>query len=178
MLNIPRKGIFNLYMYKYLAVYLVLLLLLSSCKFNPNLQDKGSDYLQGIWQENKVDYQDRLLQYTTHSVKFNCDSFYITFLTKSKVDIYPDSCYNKGVWTEFAKGGYVVQNDTLFLSGTFAKSDFKQKISGCFRNGQYLESFIIKKHSNDSLYLESLQQHNPIKLALQKKITCTPKPVK
>ena len=155
-----------------------MLLTFSSCKFNPNLQDKGTDYIQGAWQESRVDYQDQLLQYTKHTFKFNCDSFYITFQTKSKSNIYPDSCFNNGTWTEFAKGGYTIQNDTLFLSGTFTKSNFKQKISGCYRNGLYLETFLIKKHSPDSLYLDRLQNHIPIKLALQKKIICIPKPVK
>ncbi len=142
------------------------------------MQDKGTEYLQGIWQENKIEYQDQLLQYTAHTFKFSCDSFYITFNTKSKVNIYPDSCFNNGIWTEYAKGGYVVQNDTLFLSGTYAKSNFKQKISGCYRNGQYLETYIIKKHSADRLYLEGLQQHQLIKMSLNQKLICNPKPVK
>lgn len=147
----------------------------SSCKINPNLQGKGVDLVQGIWEEAPVLYQSELLQYTRRDFKFTCDSFYVTLNTYSKVNLYEDSCYNNGYWKEYAKGTYVAQNDTLFLTGTFTKANFKQKISGCYRNGQYIEAFVIKNHTSDSLYLESLQQHLPVTLALKEKLICTPK---
>ncbi len=164
-------------MNKFLTALIFLTALFSSCRFNPNLQNKGTDYVQGEWQEEEVEYADQLLQFTRHTIKFDCDSFFITFKTTSKVNINPDTCYSSGQWTEYAKGGYLIKKDTLYLSGTFAKSNFKQKISGCFRNGQYLESFIIKNHTGDSLNLESMQQHFPLKLTLKERTSCKPKPV-
>lgn len=159
------------------AFLLIISFFCQSCKFNPNFQGTGSDYLQGIWAEKNVAYQEQLLEYTSHEFKFSCDSFYVTFNTVAKTNIYPDSCFNKGRWTEYAKGIYITRNDTLFLSGTFTKANFKQKISGCYRIGQYLETFIVKRTTPDSLYLESLQQHLPVTLAIKEKITCTPKPL-
>lgn len=149
----------------------------SSCKFNPNLQGKGADFLQGVWHEDSVSYRADLLQYTTHQFKFTCDSFYVTLNTFAKTNIYPDSCFNEGRWTEYAKGNYTVRNDSLHIYGTFTKPNFKQKISGCYRIGQYLETFIIKENSAESIELMSLKQHLPLKLALKEKITCIQKPL-
>lgn len=159
------------------SLLLVLCSLLFACRFNPNLQGKGENYLQGVWHEDSVVYQDELLQYTRHQFKFTCDSFYVTLKTSAKVNTYTDSCFNNGAWVEYAKGTYTVINDTLYIYGTFTKPDFKQKISGCYRIGQYLASFIIKRHTNKALYFQSLQQHLPVKLNLKQKISCVPKPL-
>lgn len=152
--------------------FISILLFSSSCRFNPNLQGKGADFLQGVWQEDSILYRDQLLQYTTHQFKFTCDSFYVTLNTYAKTNIYPDSCFNEGKWLEYAKGTYSVRNDSLLISGTFTKSNFKQKISGCYRVGQYIETFIIKGRSSESIHLESLKQHLPLQLSLKEKITC------
>jgi hypothetical protein len=154
-----------------------LLFALSSCRFNPNLQGKGADFIQGVWQEDSISYRADLLQYTTHQFKFTCDSFYVTLNTVAKTNIYPDSCFNEGKWTEYAKGNYAVRNDSLHVYGTFTKPNFKQKISGCYRIGQYLETFIIKSRSVESIELISLKQHLPLKLSLKQKITCIQKPL-
>ena len=154
-----------------------LLLFLVSCKFNPNLQGRGTDYLQGIWNEDSVSYRNELMQYTTHQFKFTCDSFYVTLNTFAKANIYPDSCFNNGRWTEYAKGNYRVKNDSLFIAGTFTKSDFKQKISGCYRIGLYLETFIIKDSPANSLQLQSINEHRPVYLNLKNKTTCIPQPL-
>ena len=160
-----------------LSTFVLILLASASCKFNPNLQGKGSDLLQGVWHEDSILYRDKLLQYTAHEFKFSCDSFYATLDTYSKTNIYPDSCYNEGKWLEYAKGTYVVRNDSLLLSGTFTKSNFKQKISGCYRIGLYLETFLIKKATDKSIELVSLKQHRPITLAIKEKINCIQKPI-
>lgn len=155
----------------------ILVLFSLSCKFNPNLQGKGTNYMQGVWEEGKVEYQDQLLEYTRHKFTFTCDSFYAVLNTISKVNPYEDSCFNNGNWKEYAKGVYKVNNDTLFIYGTFTKANSKQKLSGCYRIGQYLPIFIVKKHTADSLYLQGMQQHLPVKLKLEQKITCVPKPI-
>lgn len=152
-----------------------LALVLFSCQFNPNVQGKGSSELQGVWEQDSVQYQDKLLEYTRHKFVFTCDSFYATLRTKAKVNQFPDSCFNGGNWAEYAKGTYVFRNDTLYILGTFTKSNFKQKISGCYRIGQYLPVFIVKEKSADKLVLKD--QHINITLNLKQKITCDPKPL-
>ncbi len=150
---------------------------LSSCKFNPNLQGKGSEDLQGLWEEESVAYQNERLQYSKHQFKFDCDSVYVTINTFAKYNTYPDSCFNNGRWTEYAKGVYQTINDTLLITATFTKANFKQKISGCYRIGQYLPAFIIRKNSGDTLHLEGLQDHLPLNLILKEKSVCVPKPL-
>jgi hypothetical protein len=149
-----------------------ILIFFSSCRLNPNLQGKGTDFLQGDWQEDSVAYRNELIQYTTHRFKFTCDSFYVTLNTSAKANMYPDSCFNDGQWTEYAKGVYSVSNDSLMIFGTFTKSNFKQKISGCYRIGQYLQTFIIKQRSANTLELQSLKEHRPLYLRLKQKSTC------
>jgi hypothetical protein len=151
-------------------------LLFSSCKFNPAIQGKGTDYLQGEWQQNTLMYKDKLLEYTNHRFTFTCDSFYARLNTFSKVNrVGSEACFNKGRWIEYAKGTYSVSNDTLYISATFTQSNFKQKISGCYRIGQYLPVFIIQTHNENSIQLLDLHRHLPLVLRLKKKSICTPK---
>ena len=171
-----RKG--NLFiMQKTYLLFLGLLCCLSACKFNPNYQGRGADFIQGIWEEEPVAYQDSLIQYTRHKFRFTCDSVYITLETTSKANYYPDSCFNNGRWKEYAKGNYVVSNDTLYILSTFTHSNFKQKLSGCYRIGQYLPTFVIKKKERNKLELHGLLQHIPVTLQLKQKTTCIPKPL-
>lgn len=100
----------------------------SACRFNPDIQGSGEKFLQGVWEEDSVRYQDQLLQYTRHKFVFTCDSFYATLVTKSRVNTSPDSCFNNGTWTEYAKGVYFVRRDTLYFTGTYTKANFKQKV--------------------------------------------------
>jgi hypothetical protein len=164
-------------MSRFLLLFLLVIGLLTSCRFNPNLQGKGADFLQGEWVEDSVKYRDELLQYTTHRFKFTCDSFYVTLNTFAKTNIYPDSCFNGGKWTEYAKGLYAIRGDSVFISGTFTKPNFKQKISGCYRIGEYLETFIVKDRKAESIGLESLKQHRPMQLSLKRRTTCIQKPI-
>ena len=91
------------------------------------------------------------------------------------MNYYEDSCFNKGIWKEHAKGTYVVKGDTLILTGTFTKANYKQKVTGCYRNGRYLSNFIIRSSGADRLVLESLNDHKECALVLKEKITCVPK---
>lgn len=133
--------------------------------------------MQGVWEEEPLVYRDSLLQYTTHHFKFSCDSFYVTLNTEAKANYYPDSCFKEGKWEEYAKGVYLVSNDTLYLAGTFTRSNFRQKVSGCYRIGQYLPVFLIKDTSPEKIELQSLQQHLPLTLKLKERIVCDPKPL-
>src|SRR3546814_290673 len=84
-----------------------------SCKFNSNYQGSGDLALQGSWIEESVPYQNDLVKYTLHQFRFTCDSVYITMKTIAKTKILPDHCYDKGEWTEYARGVYVVRGDSL-----------------------------------------------------------------
>jgi hypothetical protein len=150
---------------------------LTSCEFNPNMQGKGREELQGLWEEGTVAYQNERLQYPKHQFRFKCDSVYVTIQTFAKVNNYPDSCFTNGTWTEYAKGVYETNKDTLLITATFTKANFKQKISGCYRIGQYLPAFVIKKSSSDTLLLEGLQDHLPLHLTIKEKTLCIQKPL-
>jgi len=149
----------------------------SACRFNPNYQGRGSGFIQGVWEEIPVSYQDSLMQYTRHKFKFTCDSVYITLETHAKVNYYADSCFKTGTWKEYAKGNYVVQNDTLYIIGTFTKANFKQKLADCYRIGQYLPTFVITKSTANTLELRGLKQHVPLTMQLKEKISCVPQPL-
>jgi hypothetical protein len=163
----------------YKRIYFLLfgfgLLVLFSCTRLPNVQGKGEVFLQGVWNQDSIANSVKLLNYTQHRFKISCDSFYVDLTTYSKVNYYADSCFNKGVWKEYAKGTYAVKGDTLMLTGTFTKANYKQKASGCYRNGQYISNFKIKSSSSTSLVLENLNDQRECTLVLKEKITCVPK---
>ncbi|RZK52548.1 MAG: fumarate hydratase, partial [Pedobacter sp.] len=146
-----------------------------SCTRLPNVQGKGEALLQGVWNQDSIANSSKLLTYTQHHFKISCDSFYVDLTTFSKVNYYSDSCFNKGVWKEYAKGTYIVKGDTLILTGTFTKDNYKQKVSGCYRTGRYLTNFKIKSSAANSLVLENLNDQRECALVLKEKITCVPK---
>lgn len=144
------------------------------CERRPNVQGNGSAVLQGIWNQDSVANAAALMSYTQHHIKFTCDSFYVDLTTHSKVNYYEDPCYNNGVWKEYAKGVYEVRKDSLFLLGTYTKSNYKQKVSGCYTIGIYRKSFLLKAAGKQQLYLQSLNDQRDIHLNLKQKITCIP----
>lgn len=156
-------------------ILFTLSILIAACSPRPNIQGKGEDFLQGVWNEDSVAFSNKLSNYTQHHFKFTCDSVYIDMVTHSKINLYEDSCYKNGIWKEYAKGVYVVKGDTLFIGATFTHANYKQKISGCYRIGRYEKNFLIKKRSADTLSLESLSDQREIKLILKQKITCVQK---
>ncbi|RZM25128.1 MAG: fumarate hydratase [Pedobacter sp.] len=162
-------------MFRYCVYLFFFFLMIAACKPLPNVQGKGEVFMQGIWNEDTVASSDQLLNYTQHKFKFTCDSFYVDLVTHSKVNYYADSCFNKGVWKEYAKGIYEVRNDSLFLEGTYTKSNYKQKVSGCYQIGRYLKTFYIRSKSADRLMLESTNDQRECALVLKEKIICTPK---
>lgn len=151
------------------------LLLFTSCSRLPNVQGKGEIFLQGVWSQDSLGTQASLQSYTQHVFKFTCDSFYLDFTTHSKVNYYEEDCFNNGIWKEYAKGIYQVRNDTLILVGDFMKANYKQKVSGCYRNGRYLNNFKIRNSSEAQLELENLGNSTEINLNLKEKTTCVQK---
>ncbi len=162
-------------MNKYFYLAVVWSVLLASCSRRPNVQGSGEIFLQGIWNEDQVADSNQLLNYTQHRFKFTCDSFYVDLTTHSKANYYSDSCFNHGVWKEYAKGIYRVKKDSLFLEGTYTKSNYKQKVSGCYQIGTFLQTFIVKSSKADSLLLESITDQRQSTLVLKQKINCIPK---
>ncbi|MET4081244.1 hypothetical protein ABIB40_001189 [Pedobacter sp. UYP30] len=149
--------------------------LFASCVRRPNIQGKGTVFMQGVWNEDSVAFSSRLKTFTQHGFKFTCDSFYVDLTTHSKVNFYEDSCFNNGLWKEYAKGVYAVKNDTLSLSGTFTHANYKQKLSGCYRIGRYERIFLIKKADSSVIILESTTDQREIRLNLKQKIICVQK---
>jgi hypothetical protein len=154
---------------------IAVLFFLSSCKFNSNYQKSGESSLQGTWIQESVPYQDDLLTYSLHEFRFSCDSVYVKISSFAKQPIIVDSCYNNGAWTEFAKGLYVIRNDSLLIEATYVYENGKQKLKGCYHIGQYLPRLQIKKQSADSLYLEAKNSHIPINLRKTETTNCVPK---
>jgi len=164
-------------MIKNLFLLLLIVGVITACKRLPNVQGKGEAFLQGVWSQDSVTNADQLLSYTQHKFKFTCDSFYVDLTTHSKVNYYADSCYNNGVWKEYAKGVYVVRNDSLFMEGDYAKSNYKQKVSGCFHTGRYIKSFYVKSISPKLIQMESASDQRDINLVLKARIICEQKPL-
>lgn len=164
----------NLYLILKYFAFLGLFFFAFSCTRLPNVQGKGETYMQGIWNEDSLGIQKKMQVYTQHRFKFSCDSFYVDFTTRAKVNYYGEECFNKGTWHEYAKGTYEVRNDSLFLAGDFTKSNYKQKISGCYRTGRYINRFIIKAKDSKHINLLNLSDNTTILLNLKEKINCVP----
>lgn len=148
------------------------------CQRLPNIQGVGTSELQGIWtQDSSMAVSKKLLNYNVHEFKFTCDSFYVTVTTHATANYYSDSCFNNGIWTEYAKGVYALVKDTLVLEGTYTKENFKQKVSGCFNIGQYRQNFLIKSTDKHRLVFENVGNHMECILDLKKSIVCVPKPL-
>ena len=162
-------------MIKNLFLLLLLVCVFTACRRLPDVQGKGEAFLQGVWNQDSIAQADQLLNYTQHKFKFTCDSFYVDLTTHSKVNYYPDSCFNNGVWKEFAKGIYLVRGDSLFLEGDYTKSNYKQKVSGCYHTGRFIKSFHIKSMKPDAIRLQSVSDQRDCDLVLKERIICEPK---
>lgn len=157
-------------------LFLILLAAFFGCQRLPNIQGRGNVELQGEWaQDSSLAISKKLLNYNLHQFKFTCDSFYVTITTHATANYYSDSCFNNGVWDEYAKGVYAIVKDTLVLEGTYTKENFKQKVSGCFNIGQYRQNFLIKSTEKKRLVLENIGNHMEAILDLTKPIICVPK---
>lgn len=158
----------------YLFFIMGMLLLFGSCKFNSEMQTEGASYLQGEWKQDSIPNQHQMLQYTLTDFRFTCDSIYARMYVHAKTKQITDSCYNNGSWVEYAKGLYVVRGDSVIVDGIYVKENGKQKVSGCYRQGQYLPRFKVAFHSKDSLVLENKYDQRPIILRKTKDVICVP----
>jgi hypothetical protein len=153
-------------------------LLASSCRMNPNMQTAGQAWLQGEWQQDSVPAQKQLISYSLYHIRFDCDSFFVTINTFSKVNYAADSCMNNGRWTEYAAGHYEQRHDTLYLKGDYTKQNFTLKTDAdCLPAGVYKEIFTFKKKTDSLVQLSSTSGVIPITARLVKRTTCTIKPL-
>lgn len=152
-----------------------MLFVFASCQRHTDMQGEGEDYLQGIWVQDSIPGQDQMLNYTLYQFKFTCDSVYAEMQVRNKVQSIPDSCYNNGKWTEYAKAVYSVRSDSMIVDGVYTKPNGKQKISGCHKHGIYGPRFLIKFKSKDSLVLENRFESRPIVLRKTTDLNCVPK---
>ncbi len=148
---------------------------LSSCQRHSDMQTEGVASLQGVWIQDSIPYQDQLMNYTLHQFTFTCDSIYTEMDMHAKTRTMPDSCFKNGNWKEYAKGVYVQRGDSIIVEGIYTKENGKQKISGCYKNGQYLPRFKLVHQSEDSVVLQNRFDSKPIILRKIKDITCIPK---
>lgn len=145
------------------------------CQRHSDMQTEGVFELQGVWVQDSVENQDKLLSYTLNTFTFRCDSVYTTMDVHAKVQKIPDSCYNNGNWQEYAKGVYVQRGDSIIVEGIYTKENGKQKISGCYKQGQYLPRYKILFMSADSVVLQNKFESSPIVLRKTQDIVCVPK---
>jgi hypothetical protein len=158
--------------------FVLFALSLSSCKMNPDMQTPGQAYLQGIWQQDSVPAQKKLITYSLYHLRFSCDSFFMSINSFSKVNYGADTCMSRGHWVEYTRGHYVQRNDTLFLKGQFANADYTVRNDpGCFHIGDYKEFFKITKKTDSVIQLSSTSGVIPITARLIKRITCQVKPL-
>lgn len=162
-------------MWRLMCTLLFGLCVLAACRRLPNVQGEGSALLQGVWNQDSIPNAGKLMNYTQHKFRFTCDSFYVDMTTYAKVNYYADSCFNNGIWKEYAKGVYEVRSDTLFLLGTYTKANYKQKLSGCYKIGQYIKSFKIKSAAAERLVFESTDNQSAVVLSLKEQVICDPK---
>jgi len=167
----------NLSFFRILPGVLLIFCIMASCQRLPDVQGKGEVFMQGVWNEDQVENSNTLLNYTQHKLKITCDSFYVELVTHSKVNYYADSCFNNGIWKEYAKGIYQVRQDSLFLEGTYTTAKYKQKVSGCYQIGRFIKSFYIKRATPDTLFLQNTNDQRDCTLILKQKITCIPQPL-
>lgn len=152
-----------------------MLFVFMACQRHSEMQTEGASFLQGVWTQDSIMQQQQMLNYTLHQFTFTCDSIYTEMHVHSKTKTIPDSCFKNGSWTEYAKGVYVIRGDSIIVEGIYTKANGKQKISGCYKSGQYLPRFKLVYHNKDSVVLESKFDSRPIILRKVKDITCVPK---
>lgn len=147
-----------------------------SCKFQSNMQTEGAPFLQGVWKQEALPLHNELQHYALHEFRFTCDSVYVVMQVHARQNTVGDVCYGDGRWTEYAKGIYVVRGDSLLVDGIYTQANGRQKISGCYRIGQYIPRFRIVRYTADSVYLENRFDQVPLTLAKTDMVTCVPKP--
>lgn len=132
--------------------------LLSACQWRSHQSGATITFLQGTWIQDSIPFRNQSLSYTTHQVTFIKDSFYLQMDTYNKANYFPDTC-SKTHFSEYAKGTYLLKNDTLLFNGVFAQPNFKQKISGCYHIGIYEGAWVLQKPYSGPIKFQNLYSH-------------------
>lgn len=150
-------------------------LVFARCERHSDMQSEGAAFLHGVWVQDSIPGQDNMLNYALHEFKFVCDSVYTEMRVHEKTQRIPDSCYQAGQWSEYSKSVYVLRGDSIIVEGVYTREDGTQKISGCYRQGQFLPRYKVAYQSPDSLVLESKYDQRPITLRKVAEVDCVPK---
>ncbi len=165
---------------------LAFLFFLLSCSPNSNVQTPGNPLFQGVWKEvlSKEKLDPKNMEYTSYEFRFTCDSVYMILRICSKFGYEDPKCFQKGVWSEYQKGGYKIKDDSLIIEGVYTKPNYKMKTSGCHHSGNFHEVFLIssggQKNSlslnlnsgTDTLTLISPHEEEMIHLHRTQKTVC------
>lgn len=163
-------------MMKYLIIAIVFCFLMG-CRSNGKLQPVGDNRLQGTWQEQNSEVKDSLIDGEYANLRLSCDSFYLILDVFSKENVRGDTCYGNGKWKEYAKGTYIIKDDTLALMGAYTKANFKQKISGCHRINYLNNYYVIRSIDDKQMILSDVRGHGNFILNRTATTTCTPKEI-
>jgi hypothetical protein len=158
--------------------FVLFALSLTSCSFNPPLQGKGSEVLQGEWQQDSIGNTSQLVNYTRYRFRFSCDSVFIRMENFSKVNYGTDTCMNKGHWFEYAGATYGLKNNALHIKGFYCDDKYRLKEpGGCFSYGVYENTFRLTFKGDSDMVLLPASTTLPIQLKRIKKWACVPKPL-
>ncbi len=149
------------------------------CKPLPDVQGTGHSFLQGSWTEDTSLLKTDSLRknQTLYSFRFTCDSVYLIMKSKALIHYEDDHCYLNDTYEEYGKGVYQVIRDSLIIAGVYTHSNFKMKVAGCFRNGNFNSVYTIQSDTlTDLIKLRNTEAHGPIFLRKTKHCTCVPQP--
>jgi len=104
--------------------------------------------IQGKWKHDYPNYEPDLSHPDEYNqIRFVNDSFFLAVTHRS--DMLDTGGCHMILWTEYAKGTFVVSNNTkLLLTGIYTEADYTEKISGCYNIGTYKSIFSIKFCNN------------------------------
>ncbi len=162
-------------MRNYILLFLFVLVLSTGCERLPDIQGRGAESLQGVWEQDSI--SSEIENYTKHKFRFSCDSFYVELQVNNRINYFTDTCSTNGKRVEFAKGIYALKGDSLFLSGTYTKENYKQKISGCYNIGSYKHNFLITESANGRMSMRDLSNNQECIFKQTEKYVCEPKPL-
>lgn len=162
---------------RYFFYLLFFVMMMVSCRRKADVQEPGTDFLQGEWKQDSVRMQKKLLSYSLYQFRITCDSIYITTDNYSKVNYGTDTCMDQGKWKEYVRGKYELHHDTLRVRGLYCHPDFSLKNEGCFHIGVYEDLFKLQKKSDSLFHVTSFSSTVPFDIRLTKRIICNPKPL-
>lgn len=119
---------------------------LFSCKKKDSCGDTEvtRSNVQGDWKHEYPKYEPDLSYPDEYNhIRFIDDSFFLAVTHRS--DILDTGGCDRILWTEYAKGTFVISNASkLLLTGIYTEADYSEKKGGCYNTGTYKSIFSIK----------------------------------